>query len=576
MKAMLSEKPFTQKGLIRKTAGFWVLLITLSLLQMPPLYAEGVQKPLTLDQVLQKGVDGNEALRNASDKLISKRLESQSLKEKQIKALLEYPIEKLLQAKLSEDPNALGLLERQATIQNLDLEIIQLEKDIDKTLGDLCKNLRQTYYDILIQSENLSYENQQIALFEPRLAKAVQKYQLGLVGKTSVSPLQENLLNAQEGAFKASTLLELYSADMAKKLGIEDLSGYKLVIPKPVPQGDETWFKAIREKLPTDNIDLQRSELEAKLAVRDFEALMLMTKNSYGSQVAELEKMAKAPKADYKAFFSSYEKLLSTQRLIPEDYYPLSLGAYAYMVPITQLKTPLKPIEYLQKERYPLQYALNNRDIKQESYQSLLKQTQSLFEQVQNTLMSSDKLSKDNAMKLKDLTQQMALKQKLSLLGEADYNQVILLEDQIRDLSHSQIVGSFEVQKSLADLEQLVPKTIFKQLDSELAQKIKRVPPAKGQWAFNMGLGHFTWEFSLSLPQGSPVVYYELWQGENRLAEKLPVSQTLTIKPETPILKLPEDTSKPLVYMLKLIGKMGIIKEIPFRPESAYGQFEVK
>lgn len=576
MKATLSKLFVTYSSLIKHLKLGGILIVTLSLLPMPPLYAEAAQKPLTIEQVLQKGVDGNEALRNASDKLISKRLESQALKEKQMKALLDYPIDKLLQAKLSEDPNALGVLERQATIQNLDLEITQLEKDIDKTLGDLCKNLRQTYYDILIQSENLNYENQQIAIFEPRLAKAVQKYQLGLVGKNSVSPLQEALRNAQEGSLKASTLLELYSADLAKKIGFEDLSSYKLVIPKPVAVGNETWFKAIKAKLHTDNVDLQRSELEAMLATRDFEALMRIAKNSYGSQVAELETIAKAPKADYKAFFSSYEKLLSTQRLVPEDYYPLNLGAYAYMVPITQLKTPIKPIEYLQKERYPLQYALNNRDIKQEAYQSLLKQTQSLFEQVQSNLENSEKLRSDNDLKLKDLTKQMALKQKQSLLGEADYNQVILLEDQIRDLSHGQVIASFEGQKSLADLEQLVPKTVFKQLDSELTQKVKKVPPTKGQWTFNMDLGHFTWTFSLSLPQGSPVFYYELWRGETKLTEKLPVSQTLTIKPETPVLKLPEDNSKPLVYTLKLIGKTGVIKEIIFSPESAYGQFEVK
>lgn len=312
----------------RITAYWGIVLILFSSILAPTTHGATELKPLTLEQVLLQGVDGNEALRNATDKLISKRLETQALKQKQIKEILDYPIEKLMLAKLSEDAKALGIIERQATIQNLDLEIIQLEIEIDKSLGDLCKRLRQNYYDILIQTENLSYENQQIALFEPRLAKATQKYQLGLIGKTSVSPLQQALLDAQEGAFKAETLLALYSLDLAKNLGLEDLSTYKLVVPKPVAMGNADWFKAIKAKLTTDNAELLRAELDAQLATRDFEALLNITENSYGGQTRELELLSKAGKTDYKAFFERYEKLLATQRLIPEDFYPLNLGSY--------------------------------------------------------------------------------------------------------------------------------------------------------------------------------------------------------------------------------------------------------
>lgn len=556
---------------------YWgIVLILFSSILAPTTHGATELKPLTLEQVLLQGVDGNEALRNATDKLISKRLETQALKEKQIKEILDYPIEKLMLAKLSEDAKALGIIERQATIQNLDLEIIQLEIEIDKSLGDLCKRLRQNYYDILIQTENLSYETQQVALLEPRLAKATQKYQLGLIGKTSVSPLQQALLDAQEGAFKAETLLALYSLDLAKNLGLEDLSAYKLIVPKPVAMGNADWFKAIKAKLTTDNAELLRAELDAQLATRDFEALLNITENSYGGQTRELELLSKAGKTDYKAFFERYEKLLATQRLIPEDFYPLNLGSYVYRVPITAFKTPLKPIEYLQKERYPLQYALNNRDIKQEAYQTLFKQTQSLFEQAQANLTKADKLRQDNDLKLKDLQTKIEVSRKLSLLGQVDYSQVIGFEDQVRTLSHLQVVGSFEVQKSLADLEKLVPRTVFKQLESERTQKIKRTAPTKGQWAFDIGLGHFTWQFSIKLPQGSPVIYYELWQGKEKLHDKLPVTQVLMITPQPAKPKAPEDKSQAPLYTLKLFDKNRVLQEVQFKPESAYGEFEVK
>lgn len=570
---MSRKKRFT---VLQSKRAVWVFLIIFGLLGISPLCYGAAQpaKPtvLTLEQVLKIGIDQNEALRNNSDKLVSKRLEVKTLIDQQTKALDTLDMSRLTMEKWQEDKTLTAVLERQAVIESLNQEILQLSLEIDKGVADASQNLRQLYFNILIQQTEINFESERIATLEPRVQKGTTQYQLGLVSKNDVTPQKDALQQAKEGLLKAQTLLGIYSEDLGKKIGIELLEGVSLVAPKPNAVGNDKWFSALLKRLSSDNLDLKKASLAAQLANRDFEALLTMSKTIYGGGANELETMSKQSKVDYKVFFNSYVKMLSMPKLTTEETYPLSVGAYRIDIPLTLLKTSLKPMEYTQKERYPLQYALNDRDMKREAYDSLLKQSLLRYSQIQGDLQSRVKKQSDNEATLKALNLQLEDKLKKSLLGEEVYSQVLTLKDQIAALKHDQDLLGLEIQKSLADLEQLVPNAVFKTVATELSEKIKPVAVTSPQWVIDMSMDHFTWQFSLQLPTNSKYVSYELSRNGVPITGKIPVAEKVILGPDALLVDAKTSALVNITYSLKLMDASGQVSEKTFDAKSAYGQ----
>ncbi len=488
-------------------------------------------KNLTLKMVVDQILIKDETLQNTLDKLTSKRLETDQIKRQIIKQMTSgegVSFETLQKADLEKEKGLHDLVESFAVVQNLDNEIVSLEMDVQKRSMTLRTEAKQTYLDICIQEKADAFYTERIGQLEPKIAQLSESYLLGKVKKEALNSEKEALQEAKEAQLKAQTLATLKRETLAKAMGEENLDVFLLTYePKPVVYEAKSLEK-IKLIAYANNVDLKKANLEAAQASRDLADLFEMAKLQYGDLVLPLIDQANKKPVDYQSYFSNYATLLEAPKRQEVDQYPLRLGFYRLDVKTNLIKTAIKALEYTQKERYPIQYALNARDLRQTNVSEVKKQIEVNFGSIQAQLvtMNDEQMTKQEQLKLAMLTAQNLEKQ--NLVGKINYQEVVQNQLKIQQLTYDLSQLALAIEKQWIDLDQLTSGV----LTGSFVKESQPLEVTKPSWWIGPAQDRFGVTFTLKLPKGVQADTFICTDASGKpLTAKTSIGKTVTIRP---------------------------------------------
>lgn len=522
-------------------------------------------QPLELTKAIEATLKADKELQNTFDKLTSKRLETETIKAQISKMVSEggVTIKKIRDADLEKEKALHDLVESYAVVQSLDNEIVGLEIDVSKRSMDLRTDVKESYIEICLQESADAFFTKRVGILEPRLAQLNAKYLLGSISRDDVAKVKDELISAKESELRAKTLAEIQRAALAKLMGLETIDNYTLTY-KTVPYVyDEKALGKAHDLAYANNLDLIKAIQEADYAMRDLDDLFEMAKLQYGGAVIPLVDLAKKSPVDYKLYFAQYSQLLSRPKKYEFEQYPLRLGLYRLDEKISLIKTSFKALEYTQKERYPIQYAVNTRDIRQTVVLNVKKQMEVEYGKIQSELlrMSDETLKKQEELKA-EVAVSETLKKK-NLLGKISYDTVVQNQETMEQLSYDLEQLALSIEKELVSLDQLTSGTLTGSSAGDNKPEIVKTP----YWQIGPSNNQFGVTLNVKLPSSLKVSTYRLFDAKGTaLSNVTDIRQSIFLMP----INGGEDTT----CTLEFYEKDKLVKRIKINSCLPKGSFE--
>lgn len=473
------------------------------------------------------------------------------VKEAEYKALNLPPLtqrdNELLRPELTQERMVLDLRAR-AIRQEQDL----LERQYQSIALKLLYDVKNQYYEILIQEATIDYETVHIQSLQSAYAVLYPQYLNGLVALQPLDDNQAALVLANQNLESAKAASLTARTALGLQLGGLKLETILLEAPTSLPKLalDETFYNQLSTGAQSADSSAANAADAANAAKRDLTELMEVYSSLYSDKVLGLVEALNEQPRDYETIFDQYLTMTNTSGAgllvaTPEpENYPVIQGFYKQSIPLAWFTTTPNAMTYWTQLPSPVINALVALDLRTHEQRIGLDNLQNALQEPYSNLgLTLIKLQETE--KSLNLTTGLAEKiKKANLLGLARYEEVLAVNESAKRLETELQQNRLRAYQQLSQIEYASSGTLGKLIEDKAIRDAERIkasfglssptvtPLATAYWEVNTVDNSFAFNFRVIVPEKLKITHYQLLDANGKaLSDPVPIGTSFTHAP---------------------------------------------